>query len=81
MAPDLSIMLGWLTGRRLELHSFPAQWSPVHILTSIVACFANMMGYTWFQSDFRDFPFYSQCIGFLENCEKTFARRSASRFH
>jgi hypothetical protein len=78
MAPELSTMLGWITGRRLELHAFNAQWSLTHILTSVVACFANMMGYTWFQSDPRDLPFYTQCIGFLKTHKKNRIRRSAS---
>jgi hypothetical protein len=81
MAPDLSTMLGWLTGRRLELHLFNSQWGPIHILTSLIAGFANMMGYTWFQSDPRDLPFCAKFIGILESCEKALIRRSASRFH
>ncbi|MBZ5552345.1 MAG: hypothetical protein LAO21_06460 [Acidobacteriia bacterium] len=61
------------------MHSLNSQWGPSHLLTSVVACFANMMGYTWFQSDLQDFPLYAQFKGFLETAEKSFHRNSVTR--
>jgi hypothetical protein len=61
------------------MHPLNSHWGPSHILTSVVACLANMMGYTWFQTDPRDLPLYAQVKGFLENFENPFIRHSAPR--
>lgn len=79
MTPDMSILFEWLTGRRMEMHSLSSHWGPSHLLTIVIACVANIMGYTWFQSDLRDFPLFAQVKGILESVENPFIRNSAPR--